>query len=53
MVEYGLILAHNATGLLTQDLVSWVSEVGWERIGYAVLALVALRLAVGAFRPSH
>jgi hypothetical protein len=53
MVEYALILAHNATSLVPQNLASWVSQVRWESLGYAALGLVALRIAVWAFRPTH
>jgi hypothetical protein len=53
MVEYALILAHNATSLVPQNLMAWVSQVRWESLGYAALALVALRVAVWAFRPTH
>jgi cytochrome b len=53
VVEYALLLAHNASGLIPQNLLSWTSEVHWQSVGYAALALVALRLAVWAFRPYH
>jgi hypothetical protein len=53
MVEYALILAHNATSLFPQDVMSWVSRVRWESLGYAALALLAVRFAVWAFRPNH
>jgi hypothetical protein len=53
MVEYALILAHNASSLIPQDFVAWASELRWESLGYAALALLALRLAVWAFRPNH
>lgn len=52
MVEYALILAHNA-GFLPQNLASFVSQVHWQSLGYAALALLGVRLAVWAFRPSH
>jgi len=53
MVEYALILANNASGAFTHDMMSWASHLRWESIGYAVLGLIALRIAVGAFRPTH
>jgi hypothetical protein len=53
MVEYALILAHNAAGFLPQNLSSLVSQVRWESLGYAALGLIALRVAVWAFRPTH
>jgi hypothetical protein len=53
MVEYALILAHNTSGQITSNVASWVSKLNWETLGYAALALVALRMAVQAFRPTH
>jgi hypothetical protein len=53
MVEYALILAHTAFGQLGHDIRSWASQLHWETVGYAALGLIALRIAVGAFRPSH
>lgn len=53
MVEYALILTHNASGAFAHDVVSWASQLNWESLAYAALGLVALRIVVGAFRPSH
>jgi hypothetical protein len=53
MVEYALVLAHNATGAFANGAMSWASQLHWESLGYAALGLVALRIAVWAFRPSH
>jgi hypothetical protein len=53
MVEYALILAHNAGGLVPQNLRSLVSQLDWESLGYAALALVAFGVAVWTFRPTH
>ena len=53
MVEYALILAHNAAGFFPQNLTSWVSQVRWEWVVYGVLGFVFLRFAVGALRPHH
>ncbi|MDQ2673836.1 MAG: hypothetical protein M3Y40_04200 [Chloroflexota bacterium] len=54
MVEYALILAHS--GLLSLQTVArsaelWLSRVNWEIVGYVGLGLIALRIAVWAFRP--
>jgi hypothetical protein len=53
MVEYALLLAHNASGLVPQNIMAWASQLHWESLGYAALGLIALRFAVWAFRPSH
>jgi hypothetical protein len=52
MVEYALVLAHNTTGLFA-GLSSWVSEIPWQTVGYGILGLILLRVAIGAFRPNH
>ena len=53
MVEYALVLAHNATGLFSQGLTSWVSQIPWQSVGYGVLGLILLRIAMGALRTHH
>jgi hypothetical protein len=53
VVEYALILAHNAAGFFSQDLTSWVSQIPWHSVAYGVLGLVLLRVAIGALRPHH
>ncbi|MFL5448126.1 MAG: hypothetical protein ACJ8A6_15540 [Gemmatimonadales bacterium] len=53
MVEYALILAQNGAGQFTRDAMSWASQVHWETMGYAALGLLALRIAIWVFRPSH
>jgi hypothetical protein len=53
MVEYALILAHNTVGLVPGQVMSWLSQVRWDSLGYAVLGLLAVRFAVWAFRPNH
>jgi hypothetical protein len=56
MVEYALILA-NVAGTtfrtLGTDVESWASGINWHwpLLGYALLALAALRIALWAFRP--
>lgn len=56
MVEYAVLVAQNTAGffdVFRSDAYSWASRLNWEMIGYAVLALVSLRLVVWAFRPSR
>jgi len=53
MVEYAVLLAHNASSVLTlagNDVLSWASDLNWARITLALLGLVTLRLGVWAFR---
>jgi hypothetical protein len=52
VVEYALILAHNATGFFSQ-LTSWVAHIPWQSVGYGVLGLILLRIAIGALRPNQ
>jgi hypothetical protein len=54
MVEYAVLVAGNslaALGSFTRSAELWLSRVNWEVVGYAVLGLVALRIAVWAFKP--
>jgi hypothetical protein len=53
MVEYALIIAHDALSVIPNDLLSRVSQLHWSSLGYAALALVALCVAWWAFRPNH
>jgi hypothetical protein len=53
VVEYGLILAHNAAGFFSQDLPSLVSRIPWQSVAYGILGLILLRVAIGALRPHH
>lgn len=54
MVEYALILA-NVAGTTFRiagvNLESWASDIRWGALTYCLVALVALRLALWAFRP--
>jgi hypothetical protein len=55
MVEYAVLLAHDATGFFTgvrSDAYAWASTLDWNKIGYVVLALAVLRLATWAFKPT-
>jgi hypothetical protein len=53
MVEYALILARSA-GTTFQtvgaNVAYWAGELTWYALGYALLALMALRIAMWAFR---
>ena len=53
MVEYALILARSA-GTTFQTVGANVAyladEINWHALGYALLALLALRIAMWAFR---
>jgi hypothetical protein len=53
MVEYALLLASTSFGSLAGKLGVWASNVNWHAMGYALLALVALRIAFRAFRSSE
>ena len=53
MVEYALLLASTSFGGLAAKLGVWASDVNWHALGYALLALVALRIAFWAFRSSE
>ena len=55
MVEYALLLGSLASGTiqtLSSQVGLWASEINWHALTYALLALVALRIAFWAFRPS-
>ena len=60
MVEYAIltagsglhVFAANATNLAA-NVQSLVDGFDWNLIGYAALALLALRIVSWAFRPSH
>lgn len=53
MVEYALILVHSSMaglGLLADQVNVWVAGINWTLVGYAVLALIAFRIALWAFK---
>ena len=54
MVEYALILA-NVAGTtfrtLGTNVESWASGIQWGPLTYALVALIALKVALWAFRP--
>ena len=52
MVEYAILLAHNASGTLSLvggDALSWAGS-NWATIGIAALALVSVRMGIWAFK---
>jgi hypothetical protein len=54
MVEYALILASVAgTTFKTvgMNVESWASGIQWSALTYALVALIALQVALWAFRP--
>jgi hypothetical protein len=56
MVEYALLLASSATrsfAAFAGNIGAWTTTVNWTAVGYVVLALVALRIVVKAFRRSE
>ena len=53
MVEYAVLVAGTslaALGSFTRSAEVWLSRLNWQLIGYAALALVALRIAAWALR---
>jgi hypothetical protein len=53
MVEYALLLASTSVGGLAGAFEAWASNLNWHALGYALFALVALRIAFWAFRSSE
>lgn len=56
MVEYAILLAHNTVSdvsVVAGDALSWASRLDWLTIGYVVLGLIFVRMAVGAFKPTR
>ncbi len=56
MVEYAVLVAGTslaALGSFARSAELWLSRINWQLVGYAVLALVALRIAVWAFKPRY
>jgi hypothetical protein len=54
MVEYALILASVAGQtfkIAGMNVESWASGIQWGAVTYALVALVALKIALWAFRP--
>jgi hypothetical protein len=53
MVEYALLLATTSFRGLAGEFGAWASQLNWDALGYALFALVALRIAFWAFRSSE
>lgn len=56
MVEYAVLIGATsvaALGSFARSAELWLSRINWELVGYAVLALVALRIATWAFKPRY
>ena len=56
MVEYAVLLAGSSLatlGSIARSAELWLSRINWELAGYVVLALLALRIAVWAFKPRY
>jgi hypothetical protein len=53
MVEYALLLASSSLRSFAADVAIWGSGIDWRKVSYAVIGLVALRIAFWAFRPSN
>ena len=56
MVEYAVLVAGTslaALGSFARSAELWLSRINWELVGYGVLALLALRIAVWAFKPRY
>jgi predicted cobalt transporter CbtA len=52
MVEYALLLASTSFRTFAADAETWAAGLNWHALGYALFALVALRIAFWAFRTS-
>ena len=52
MVEYALLLASTSLQGFAGRVALWADHVNWHALSYALLALVALRIAFWAFRSS-
>jgi hypothetical protein len=52
MVEYALLLSSTSFRTFAADVGAWAAGLNWHALGYALFALVALRIAFWAFRTS-
>lgn len=52
MVEYAVLLAHNAfgAGSLGANLANWASGLDWNIIALAALAVISLRMVILIFK---
>ena len=53
MVEYAMLLAGTAIHSFAARVSNFADSVNWTYVGYVVAALVALKLASLAFRPTR
>ena len=53
MVEYALLLASTSFRGFAGEFGVWADRLNWHALGYALFALVALRIAFWAFRSSE
>ena len=53
MVEYAILVAGSSLRGLAADISNFSDNLNWTLIGYAALALVALRVVTWAFRPTR
>jgi hypothetical protein len=56
MVEYAVLIAGTSLaslGSFARSAELWLSRINWELVGYAALALLALRIATWAFKPRY
>ena len=50
MVEYALLLAGSSLGTLAVTVNALIARVDWTLLSYLLLAVVAIRIAIWAFR---
>ncbi len=53
MVEYAFLLANSSLHSFAVNAAVWASAIDWQKLSYALLGLIGLRLAFWAFRPSN
>lgn len=53
MVEYAVLVAGSSLRAFALSAEAWLSRINWELVGYAALALIALRIATWAFKPRY
>jgi hypothetical protein len=53
MVEYAVLVAHTSINIIAGDVRSWFSRLDTGALAYVVLALVTLRIAAWAFKPTR
>jgi hypothetical protein len=56
VVEYAVLLGRRSLdtfGSFTHSAELWLSRINWELVGFAVLALVVVRIVAWAFKPRY